>query len=268
MKGIDRRRILKVFLADDDKIIRMGLAKMIKSLSTEYEIVGQVANGEDALAFIMEHPIDVLITDIKMPVVDGVELIKALKKQEIAVKTIVLSGFDEYHYIRDSLKSGAIDYLLKPVDREELAEILQLLLEELQNEEKLRDVFPAHQLPSTPTEKADESICAIVKLSHEYIEKNYRGPICLSAVAEYVGLSDCYFSTLFKLETGKRFNDYLSELRIQKAKEILRTDAQAKIYEIGEMVGYEEIITFNRNFKKQTGQSPREYREQMFSCGD
>lgn len=117
--------MLRLFIADDDRIIRRGLRAIIEEFASEFVIVGEAANGAIALDSIQKTEVDVLITDIKMPVMNGVELIKAVRGLDLKLKIIVLSGFDEYKYVRETMKYGAVDYLLKPVENDALLELLR-----------------------------------------------------------------------------------------------------------------------------------------------
>jgi two-component system, response regulator YesN len=132
--------LLKIFVADDDKIIRDGLKLIIEESNQEYKVVGEASNGVQALEAIESLKPDVLIADINMPEMDGVELIKKLRSSQNAISIIVLSGFDEYRYVRESMKQGALDYLLKPVNNESLIELLDRISNELslvkENKEK------------------------------------------------------------------------------------------------------------------------------------
>lgn len=128
--------MLKVLIADDDSIIRQGLKTIIEKRTSGFQIVGEAANGEDALKVIIENEIDILITDIKMPIMDGVRLIKEIRKLGKSTKIIVLSGFDEYKFVRETLKNGAVDYLLKPIEKRVLIELLKKLEIILENEKK------------------------------------------------------------------------------------------------------------------------------------
>jgi two-component system response regulator YesN len=116
--------LYKILIVDDDKIIRGGLKAIIESNYNDCESIFQAANGERALEILRSDNIDIMITDVRMPVMDGVELIKKVKECNLNVKSIVLSGFDEYKYVRETLKNGACDYLLKPLQNEELLKIL------------------------------------------------------------------------------------------------------------------------------------------------
>jgi len=236
---------MKIFLADDDQVICKGLSKVITSFGNEFEVVGAASNGEDALEFLLHHQCDVLITDIKMPVMDGVELIAAIREQGLSLKIIVLSGFDDYYYIRTTLKGAGLLTQLKPIDREELRQLLQVLHDEL----------------SACGEAVSSDMRGVIKKAQRFIEEHYHEHLSLSVVAQHIGLSECYFSNLFKLEMGQNFYDYLSERRIETAKRLLQRNPSDKIYEIAMKVGYEETITFNRNFRKYVGMTPKEYRE-------
>lgn len=116
--------MISILVADDDKIIRKGLVKIIENNMQEFKVVGEAANGLAALEKIKALKPDVLITDIKMPIMDGIELISNIKNLSLKTRSIVLSGFDEYKFIRETFKNGAVDYILKPIDNKVLFELL------------------------------------------------------------------------------------------------------------------------------------------------
>ncbi|WP_053242822.1 response regulator [Clostridium sp. DMHC 10] len=126
--------MLSVFIADDDRIIRKGLVKIIDNNMKEFKIVGEAANGSAALEKIKELKPDILVTDIKMPVMDGIELINNIKKLSLKTRSIVLSGFDDYKFIRETFKNGAVDYILKPIDNKILFQLLEKIKEDIENE--------------------------------------------------------------------------------------------------------------------------------------
>jgi len=119
---------MKIIVVDDDKIIRKGIKKIIQSQSIEHSIL-EAANGLEAYEIIKLEQLELLITDIKMPVLNGLELIKKIIDEKISIKIIVISGFDEYKYIRESLKNGAIDYLLKPIENDLLVQNIKKIEE-------------------------------------------------------------------------------------------------------------------------------------------
>lgn len=127
--------MLRIFIVDDDSTILDGLKAIIKNNASDCVVIGEALNGLAALKDIQNLQPDLIITDIKMPGLSGIELIKTLKNQGLKIRIIVLSGFDEYNYVRDSLKNGAMDYLLKPVQNRDLLELLEKVKQKI-NEEK------------------------------------------------------------------------------------------------------------------------------------
>ncbi|GKX65026.1 response regulator [Inconstantimicrobium mannanitabidum] len=125
---------MNIIIVDDDKLIRAGMRKIIERAGTEFIVVGEASNGAIALDMIIKNPPDVIITDIKMPVMDGIELIKQLKSYGIKSKIIALSGFDEYKFVRETLKNGASDYLLKPVNNQDFITMLQDIKRSIEKE--------------------------------------------------------------------------------------------------------------------------------------
>jgi two-component system, response regulator YesN len=130
--------MLRILIVDDDKIIRKGLRTIIENDTLDFKVIGEATNGLRALEKIEEMNPDILITDIKMPVMDGIELINNITKKNIKLKTIVLSGYDDYKYVRETLKNGAVDYILKPVENKELIDLLKHLKNKIE-EEKVQE---------------------------------------------------------------------------------------------------------------------------------
>lgn len=116
--------MLKIVIVDDDKTIRVGIHAIIDGLDRGYEIDSQASDGKAALERVIEWQPDLLITDIKMPVMDGIKLVHTISEMKLPVKTIVLSGYDEFQYVKESLKAGVRDYLLKPLNKRDLIEQL------------------------------------------------------------------------------------------------------------------------------------------------
>lgn len=132
---------MKILIVDDDMIICRGLKAIIEKNTTDYEVVGEASDGEEALNDIIRLKPDLLVTDIKMPVMDGLELIKNIKRLGLDIKIIVLSGFDEYKYVRETLKTGVMDYLLKPIENNDFLELLKRAKDEIAAEKKSREEY-------------------------------------------------------------------------------------------------------------------------------
>ncbi len=126
---------LRIFLVDDDEIIRKGMRKIIEKSNLGYTVVGEAADGEIALQEIEScGKIDLLITDISMPIMDGLELIKHIREKDTVVKIIVLSGFDNFSYVRSAFVDGAVDYLLKPINKGDFLALLQKISQSIEEE--------------------------------------------------------------------------------------------------------------------------------------
>lgn len=136
---------MNIYIAEDDKIVRRGLREIVSALDPGYAIVGEASNGRIALEEIPALGVDLVITDIKMPAVDGIELIRRLKGILPSVKIIVLSGFNEFDYVRESLRTGAVDYLLKPIDPLKLGALLAEMEEAIRLEKEKEQALHTHQ---------------------------------------------------------------------------------------------------------------------------
>ncbi|MDD3404138.1 MAG: response regulator [Hespellia sp.] len=133
-----------LLIVEDEKIIRQGVRMMVSRSSVEVEEIIESKNGEEALEILKARHVDVMITDMRMPKMDGIALVKKAGELKHPPKIIVLSGYDDFHYAVEVLKNGARDYILKPIDREKVQEILQQLEDEILEEEKGRIV--QHQM--------------------------------------------------------------------------------------------------------------------------
>ena len=128
--------MLNILVVDDEKYIRKGISATIKEAGAQFDICGEAGNGQEALSLIEKHMPDVVITDIKMPKMDGIELVGRINTDYPKIRKIILSGFDEFEYVRKSMINGAVDYLLKPVDEEQVKNILLAIEEDIKAEKK------------------------------------------------------------------------------------------------------------------------------------
>ncbi|SES09802.1 Helix-turn-helix domain-containing protein [Gracilibacillus ureilyticus] len=203
-------------------------------------------NGKKALEYLNQHQVDVLLTDIKMPVMDGINLSKEINLQKKPIQIVFLSGYKDFYYAKEALRYGVVDYIVKPGKYEEIHEVFSNLKKNL-------DTNVSTAPPETVT--YTENIIYTIK---EFTKKNYAN-ISLDDLAELCKMSPNYISTFFKEKTGTNFSAYLTEIRMRKAAEMLG-DFHYKTYEISNLVGYTNPKNFTRMFKKYYGVTPREYR--------
>jgi len=124
-------RILTVFIVDDEKLIRDGMKKLLKWEENGFVICGEAVNGRDALSAILSSTPDIVLTDLRMPAMDGLTLTAALREQVPSVEVVIITGYDEFEYAKEAVRNGVFDYLLKPVSHRELLETMQRLKQKI-----------------------------------------------------------------------------------------------------------------------------------------
>ncbi len=244
-----------LLIADDEYEIRNGLANLFPWQDLGFQPIGTAENGKKALEFIEHHPVDVLLCDIMMPVMTGIDLARILHERYPAIKMIFLSGYRDFEYAQKALSYGVKKYVVKPTKYHELFGIFQQLKAELDNER----MEAGPDAPAAPEEWLDSGFHdRIIAIINDYVEKSYR-EATLGRAAELVRMSPFYVSKLYKSKTGQNFSWYLLSVKMRKAAEFLR-DVDCRTAEISELVGYGTPKSFTRAFKQYYGVNPREFR--------
>lgn len=251
----------KIFIVDDEIIIARGLEKIInwEQLGCRvYLYNSSIQAYEDAL---VEKPA-ILITDIRMPFMDGLNLINKLKSSFITFEAIVLSGYSEFEYARKGIDLGVVKYLLKPVVQKELeAAVLKSIARYTQ---RLEDSVIGAKTTTYPDEEAGDNIDVIDEIKN-YITDHYSKNIFLTLLSELFFLNPYYISQLFKKKTGHTYIQYLTNIRIKKARELL-TKTNMNVAEVCHRVGYENVRHFSRTFEKIVGVKPSSIRKISTAC--
>ena len=243
--------MLDILIIDDEELIRMGLAKLISEAGRDYNVRGCCPDGKEALLQLSHDAVDVIITDVRMPEMDGLEFLKSLRSMNISIPVIILSGYNDFEYARTAMSFGVRDYLLKPVDEEELFKCLDLIYDD-----KCKDL----QRASNSVKNNEKRVINIVK---KIIETEYYKELNLSEISNKVFLNSKYLSRLFKNETGINITDYLIQARMEKAKQLFRENLDMKVYEVAAKVGYPDPGLFCKLFKRMLGLTPKEYRNRI-----
>lgn len=248
--------MLKVLVVEDEEMIRKGIVLAVDWAALDCVVVGEASNGEEALAAVERYAPSLIITDLKMPKMDGIEMLRQLRERGNRAYVIILTAYDSFSYAQSALRLGAVDFLLKPFHDGELEQAVQMLRRrmELPQEEAGAPVPPIPGL-----KKGDKS--KYVLQAMDYIGQHYNDPnITVGEIAQHLGLSEGHLSHTFKKETDYTLLNYLTRYRIHKAMELLR-DCRLKVYEVAEQVGYKDITYFSSTFKKLVGVSPSEYQD-------
>lgn len=345
-----------IVTVDDERMIKRGLRAIIESAGEQFRVVGEASNGREALEMVVREVPHMLITDISMPEMDGLELAAEVSRLYPQIAIVILSGYGEFQYAQEALRYRVKDYLLKPIQPEELTRIIvrgreehyrakdklaqesRRLLERIGQIEGIADSlwqmdkaaadaklarlcgeigqdaagepgwaervysdllalllgklgeksgreWPAETVGRAETDlaihperfeaclreacdKLLERIAEqrnpgqrrVIQKALAFIEAEYANArLLMQDVTDHIAISPTYFSRLFKEETGATFVQYLTELRMKRAKELL-ADPEAKIFVIAEEVGYSDYHHFAKSFKKHTGMTPKDYR--------
>jgi YesN/AraC family two-component response regulator len=240
-----------ILLVDDERWVRTALKWTINKLNLPLYVVHECENGLEALDWMKHNDADLVLTDIRMPIMDGLSLVKELSHLKRKQDVIVISVHDEFQFVQQAMRSGVTDYLLKPVEETELRGCLEKWLDKQSEEETNRNTakIEDENLPSSTIERV-----------LQYLEKAPLDQITLKDAAEYVHMNPSYLSQLFKQQLNKKFVDYITELRIEESKRLL-LNTSLRMSEIAERVGYSDLAYFSNNFKRITGCSPSEFRK-------
>ncbi len=248
--------MIKVLIVDDEKYVRMGIRSETDWSLIGCEVVGEAPNGAAGLEMAQELRPDLVISDIRMPKMDGIEMAGKLLEKYPATKVIFLTAYSEFEYARAAVRIGVSDYLLKPFKDGELEGSIQRLLHLHQNA-PAREKEMEDELISL--KKKEDISNRYVLTAIEYIENNYPdSEFSIGRLAESMSVSEGHISRLFKAETDCSIGNYLTRYRIKKAMDYLK-DVQVKVYEVAEKVGYQDIAYFSNTFKKLIGRTPSEY---------
>lgn len=256
--------MVKLILVDDEQLFLNSLARYITAHMPDFEICGCFHNGKDALAYMQTHKVDIMITDINMPEMDGLALVREAYLHFPDCTSVILSGYSEFEYARTAIKYHVSQYLLKPVDYRELKSCLEELHGiHCQTASKAVNSKNAHgeNRPQVPSANPPHS--SQIQKAIQYIHQNYSKDLSRDSLASALFISPSYFSIQFKKEMGVSFMEYLTKIRITVAIELLKSNL--RINDIAERVGYRNRNRFIINFKETTGFTPSEYRKKVLS---
>ncbi len=250
--------MLKVFIVEDEKLVRQGLVYSVGWEKLDCIVVGEAPNGLVAIEMLETLECDLIITDVKMPHLDGIGMINELKRAGKEYEYIILTAFSSFEYAHSALKLGVTDYLLKPFEDEQLALAINKTKSRIQNRKESSKIVSSSKF-NILTEAG--SVTKYVELAIRYIRDNYNtSDISVKSTAEALALSEGHLSRVFKRETNYTFMEYLTNYRIHIAVNLLK-DSTMKVYEVANFVGYTDTNYFSTIFKKHIGMTPSKFQE-------
>lgn len=251
--------MLKILIVEDEDIIRKGLAFSVDWLSIGYLLVGEAADGREGLEKIGELEPDVVLADIMMPRLDGIAMVREAQKDH-DFETIILTSYEEFDFAKQAIELHAYNYMLKPVDVDELVAVLVRLSEKIKKDRKKDFLYRQDR------EGVNIKLLSLsehyenhhVKKAVDIIRQRYAEKLSLKTIADEVGISPSYLSRKFKEETGINYLDFLNQYRIQQGIDLL-TEGGYKVYEVSAMTGFNDYKHFSEVFKKYIGVSPTDF---------
>lgn len=244
------KEFYNVLLVEDEHFLRESIVRTINGLDDIYKVTAQASNGMEALECLKKDDIQIVITDIQMPVMNGLELTKQINNQYPDTITIILTGYADFQYAQEALRQNAFEYLLKPVNPEELHKSL--------NKAGLK--LGQIDLTSEKSTLAGYDAKEQVDYVYYYIQDHYMESVDIGELADELGFTSAYLSKIFKKYTGTTPIKMLTSIRIHNAKKLL-LNTNYTIQEIGKEVGYPDQFHFSKTFRKVVGMNPSAYRE-------
>ncbi|QQO10418.1 response regulator transcription factor [Breznakiella homolactica] len=254
----------KVLVAEDETIIRKGLIFSVDWKKLGCIVVGEAADGEEGIKKIRTMKPDIVITDVKMPLKNGPDMIRETCG-EVQYESIIISGYGEFEYARDAIRLGVSEYLLKPVEIEKLEAALTKAIGKLDRRNNYRILDEYAKIidrskiagliwPPESTGSVPENI----QRTLSFIENHYREKISLQAMSSELGISATSLNENLKKYTGSTFTVLLNRFRIRQAIALL-SRGQQRVYEAAENTGFEDYKYFSTVFKKYVGYTPTEF---------
>ena len=243
----------RVVVAEDEYLIAKSIKRNIERANAAFTVVAIAHDGVEALQYIETLLPDVVATDIRMPRINGIQLIEQLKERYPFIQKIIISGYDDFLYVKSAIQNDAVNYLLKPINQKELQDTLHQI-EQKYAAEKEEALFKF-----CPDKKDSQNIAEEIK---NYIFVNYGKPIDLSSIADALGFSPSYLTKIFTKHMGISPNRFLKQYRMAIAKQLL-ADPSFPIKMIAEMVGIPDPFYFSKSFKQIWNITPSEFRNEI-----
>lgn len=257
--------MFKILVVDDEVLVRKGIVMETDWNALGCAVVAEASNGLEGIEAVRKYNPDMIICDIRMPKMDGIEMLTKLREEGYQSYVVFLTAYSDFSYAQKAVRLSASDYLLKPYEDGELEDTVLAIKKKLESErEKGSLALEQDVLSHSFIKRGDKSKYVMEALG--YIAEHYGdSDISIKVVAENLGLSESHLSHIFKKETDYTVNSYITRYRIQSAMKLLK-NCRYKVYEVADMVGYRDITYFSTIFKRITGVNPSEYQDRIHNA--
>ena len=235
----------KVMVADDEIYMLEAMEKLIDWKKLDCQLVYKAQNGQELLEYMKRDVPDIIITDIKMPLVSGIEVAQYVYDHMLPTKVIILSAYADFEYAQEAIQYDVCGYIVKTSVIEMLPGMIKKAIKKLS--------IPVDSERERGEHYADDIFGKLQK----YIEEHFMDKLTLHQIAHEIHANGSYLSRLYKLKTGHNLFDVINKMKLEKAKEYISQGN--KIYEAAQKVGFDDVSYFSRVFRKYEGCSPREY---------
>lgn len=250
-----------LLIVDDTPIIRATIRRAVARQGIGFDPVVEARNGAEAIAFACRDRPEVVLMDIKMPGIDGLEAAARIRAQVPHAQLVFLTAYDEFAYVQRALKLGAADFLLKPIRPARLVEILLALRARAAEASGAPAPAPRQEAAAEPPPPRGPAARDPVGRAVAFVRENFADPaISLAEVSRVAHLSPSHLAHRFKESTGLSYKRFLTEQRIEAAKTLLETTSLT-VDAIAEQVGYQNATNFYRLFQRTTESTPAAYRK-------
>ncbi len=256
----------RVLIVDDEPLIRQGLVSLIDWAALGCQVAAQAENGQEALAMLTEQPADIVVCDIRMPGMDGLELGARIAELHLPARLIYLTAYPDFSYAQAAVQRGAVDYVLKSNYIERIPEAVAKLVQRLerdrreqQEHDRLRALLHGMSREMGAQSDPQQRRSPLTRQALEYIGQHFARDINLSAIARQLHVNANYLGSLFRKETGESMTDAINRCRIERAVQLLH-DPDLKVFEVAEAVGFSDPAYFTNVFIRHTGLSPTTFR--------
>lgn len=246
-----------ILLVEDDAAIYFILARYKLWENSAFRLAKRASNGKEALEILKTQEFDLIITDIRMPCIDGLELLKILRENANMTEVILASTYADFAYAREGIRLGALDYIEKPFSEIKLSEALERA-KKILDKNVVKDTKSTKSWGGNYLEEYRKD--AFVKQVLEFMEAHITDDYMLEQLAKEMNLTKDYIGKLFRSKTEHTLGECQTQMKVEYAKELLRT-TNMKIYEISDKLGYSTVDYFSNIFKKHSGETPTQYRK-------
>ena len=252
------RPVYRILVAEDEVIARRALRLICERSASPVEVVSEASTGRQVVEALDVVRPDIILMDVLLPGMNGLEATRVVHERCPATRVAIVSAHEKFDYAQQALRAGAVDYLLKPIRPEQLEALLQKLCAGLDAERAREDhLAPPERSPQLREPQGPHA--RVLRRAQEFIFAHYTESLSLEQIAEHVALSPTYFSRIFKQAMGCTFVEYLTSVRLEEARRLLRTTT-LYLAEISYAVGYQSPNYFSEVFKTVEGITASAYR--------